>query len=222
VTSARNHLTDLTRFAPLLPGYQPREPQLAMADAVDAVIGTGGTLMVEAETGTGKTLAYLVPALLSEGPTLVSTGTKSLQDQLFFKDVPLVKKALGLPRKVALLKGRANYLCPYRMTLHQEEARFLTRETAEQLQIVAHWAGRTKTGDIAELQQIPEDAPVWPWVTSTADNCLGTDCPNYQECPLMKARKEAQEADLVVVNHHLFFADAVTARPRNCCPVPIR
>ena len=104
MTSARNHLTDLTRFAPLLPGYQPREPQLAMADAVDAVIGTGGTLMVEAETGTGKTLAYLVPALLSEGPTLVSTGTKSLQDQLFFKDVPLVKKALGLPRKVALLK----------------------------------------------------------------------------------------------------------------------
>ena len=208
MTSARNHLTDLTRFAPLLPGYQPREAQLAMADAVDAVIGTGGTLMVEAETGTGKTLAYLVPALLSEGPTLVSTGTKSLQDQLFFKDVPLVKKALGLPRKVALLKGRANYLCPYRMTLHQEEARFLTRETAEQLQIVAHWAGRTQTGDIAELQQIPEDAPVWPWVTSTADNCLGTDCPNYQECPLMKARKEAQEADLVVVNHHLFFADA--------------
>ncbi|WP_328594641.1 ATP-dependent DNA helicase [Alcanivorax sediminis] len=208
MTSARSHLTDLTRFAPLLPGYQPREPQLEMAEAVEKAIRGGGTLMVEAETGTGKTLAYLVPALLSEGPTLVSTGTKSLQDQLFFKDLPLVRKALGLPRKVALLKGRANYLCPYRLELHQEEARFLTRETVEQMQIVAHWAGRTRTGDIAELQQLPEDAPIWPWVTSTADNCLGTDCPSYQECPLMNARKEAQEADLVVVNHHLFFADA--------------
>ena len=206
--SARSHLTDLSRFAPLLPGYQPREPQLQMADAVENTIGGGSTLMVEAETGTGKTLAYLVPALLSEGPTLVSTGTKSLQDQLFFKDLPLVRKALGLPRKVALLKGRANYLCPYRMELHQQEARFLTRETAEQMQVVAHWAKRTRTGDIAELQQLPEDAPIWPWVTSTADNCLGTECPSYQDCPLMKARKEAQEADLVVVNHHLFFADA--------------
>ena len=140
--SARSHLTDLSRFAPLLPGYQPREPQLQMADAVENTIGGGSTLMVEAETGTGKTLAYLVPALLSEGPTLVSTGTKSLQDQLFFKDLPLVRKALGLPRKVALLKGRANYLCPYRMELHQQEARFLTRETAEQMQVVAHWAKR--------------------------------------------------------------------------------
>ena len=208
VTTARNHLTDLVRFAPLLPGYQPREPQLEMADAVEDVIGSGATLLVEAETGTGKTLAYLVPALLSEGPTLVSTGTKSLQDQLFFKDLPMVKKALNLPRKVALLKGRANYLCPYRLELHQEDARFLTRETVGQMQIVSHWAARTRTGDIAELQQIPEDAPVWPWVTSTADNCLGTECPRYNECPLMKARKEAQEADLVVVNHHLFFADA--------------
>ncbi|EKF75086.1 ATP-dependent helicase [Alcanivorax hongdengensis A-11-3] len=208
MTDARNYLTDLSRFTPLLPGYQPREPQLDMAEAVEKVIDEGGTLMVEAETGTGKTLAYLVPALLSEGPTLVSTGTKSLQDQLFFKDLPLVLKALKLPRKVALLKGRANYLCPYRLALHQEDARFLTRETVSQMQVVAHWASRTRTGDIAELQQIPEDAPVWPWVTSTADNCLGTDCPSYQDCPLMKARKEAQEADLVVVNHHLFFADA--------------
>nr|WP_238400791.1 ATP-dependent DNA helicase [Alloalcanivorax marinus] len=179
-----------------------------MADAVAEAIRARGTLLVEAQTGTGKTLAYLLPALLSDGPTLVSTGTKSLQDQLFFKDLPVVLKALGLPRKAALLKGRANYLCPYRLELHQEEARFLTRETAEQLQVVAHWAGRTRTGDIAELKQLPEDAPVWPWVTSTADNCLGTECPKYSECPLMNARKEAQEADLVVVNHHLFFADA--------------
>ncbi len=168
--SARDHLNDSARFGGLLEGYRPREAQLRMADAVAEAIDARGTLLVEAETGTGKTLAYLVPALLSEGPTLVSTGTKSLQDQLFFKDLPMVKKALNLPRKVALLKGRANYLCPYRLELHQEDARFLTRETVGQMQIVAHWAGRSRTGDIAELQQIPEDAPVWPWVTSTADN----------------------------------------------------
>lgn len=208
MNSARDYLNDSDRFGRLLDGYRPREAQLRMADAVDQAITDGGTLLVEAETGTGKTLAYLLPALLSDGPTLVSTGTKSLQDQLFFKDLPMVRKVLGLPRKVALLKGRANYLCPYRLELHQEEARFLTRETAEQLQIVAHWAGRTQSGDIAELKQLPEDAPVWPWVTSTADNCLGAECPKYSECPLMNARREAQEADLVVVNHHLFFADA--------------
>lgn len=206
--SARDYLNDSDRFGRLLEGYRPREAQLLMADAVAQTIAERGTLLVEAETGTGKTLAYLLPALLSEGPTLVSTGTKGLQDQLFFKDLPVVLKALGLPRKTALLKGRANYLCPYRLELHQQEARFLTRETAEQLQIVAHWAGRTRSGDIAELRQLPEDAPVWPWVTSTADNCLGTECPKYSECPLMNARREAQEADLVVVNHHLFFADA--------------
>lgn len=208
MNSARDYLNDSDRFGRLLDGYRPREPQLHMADAVSETLADGEALLVEAETGTGKTLAYLVPALLSAGPTLVSTGTKSLQDQLFFKDVPLVKEALGLPRKVALLKGRANYLCPYRLKLHQEDARFMTRETAEQLQIVAHWAGRTRSGDIAELRQLPEDAPVWPWVTSTTDNCLGSECPEYNECPLMNARREAQEADLVVVNHHLYFADA--------------
>ncbi|WP_133492540.1 ATP-dependent DNA helicase [Alcanivorax sp. 24] len=208
MTRASELLNDADHMGRLLDDYRPREPQLRMADAVDAAIRSHGTLLVEAETGTGKTLAYLLPALLGDGPTLVSTGTKSLQDQLFFKDLPVVLKALPVPRKVALLKGRANYLCPYRLELHQEEARFLTRETAEQLQVVAHWAGRTRTGDIAELKQLPEDAPVWPWVTSTADNCLGTECPRHSECPLMNARREAQEADLVVVNHHLFFANA--------------
>ncbi|MEQ9509694.1 MAG: ATP-dependent DNA helicase, partial [Alloalcanivorax xenomutans] len=175
MTRASELLNDADHMGRLLEGYRPREPQLRMADAVDAAIRSHGTLLVEAETGTGKTLAYLLPALLGDGPTLVSTGTKSLQDQLFFKDLPVVLKALPVPRKVALLKGRANYLCPYRLELHQEEARFLTRETAEQLRIVAHWAGRTRSGDIAELKQLPEDAPVWPWVTSTADNCLGAE-----------------------------------------------
>ncbi|MDF1780106.1 MAG: ATP-dependent DNA helicase [Alcanivoracaceae bacterium] len=195
-------------FANLIPGFRARAPQLEMAQAIERTLEVGGSLVVEAETGTGKTLAYLVPALLADGPTLVSTGTKSLQEQLFFRDLPMVVKALGLRRRVALLKGRANYLCPYRLELHMEEARFLTRETAEQMQIVQRWAARTQSGDIAELREIAEDAPVWPWVTSTADNCLGQECPRAADCPVMRARQEAQEADLVVVNHHLFFADA--------------
>tara|TARA_R110002073_G_scaffold45053_1_gene124553 strand:+ start:65810 stop:67738 length:1929 start_codon:yes stop_codon:yes gene_type:complete len=196
------------RFAELIPGFRCREPQLQMAQAIEDALDRKASLVVEAETGTGKTLAYLVPALLADGPTIVSTGTKSLQEQLFFRDLPAVIKTLGIQRRVALLKGRANYLCPYRMSLHLEEARFLTRETAEQMQIVARWAALTKTGDVAELKEIPEDAPVWPWVTSTVENCLGQDCPRATECPVLKARQQAQEADLVVVNHHLFFADA--------------
>ena len=201
-------LCDDQRFASLIPGFAPRAPQLAMAQAVEKALDHASALVVEAETGTGKTLAYLVPALLADGPTIISTGTKSLQEQLFFRDLPVVLKALGVNRRTALLKGRANYLCPYRMKLHLEEARFQTRDTALQMQVVARWAARTATGDIAELREIPEDAPVWPWVTSTAENCLGQDCPEISSCPVMRARQDAQEADLVVVNHHLFFANA--------------
>lgn len=201
-------LADGGQVAQLISGFRSRAPQLEMAQAIETTLTEGGSLVVEAETGTGKTLAYLVPVLLSDGPTLISTGTKSLQEQLFFRDLPMVIKALGIHRRVALLKGRANYVCPYRLELHLEEARFLTRETAEQMQVVRTWAARTNTGDVAELREIPEDAPVWPWVTSTADNCLGQECPRVADCPVMKARQQAQEADLVVVNHHLFFADA--------------
>ncbi|WP_229144199.1 ATP-dependent DNA helicase [Alcanivorax sp. 1008] len=201
-------LCDDERFASLIPGFAPRAPQLEMAKAVEQALSDSSALVVEAETGTGKTLAYLVPALLADGPTIISTGTKSLQEQLFFRDLPVVLKALGVHRRVALLKGRANYLCPYRLQLHLEEARFQTRDTALQMQVVARWAARTASGDIAELREIPEDAPVWPWVTSTAENCLGQDCPEVTNCPVMRARQEAQEADLVVVNHHLFFANA--------------
>lgn len=195
-------------FSQRMPGFAARQPQIDMTRAVEQAIAERSSLVVEAETGTGKTLAYLLPLLLSDGPSVISTGTRSLQEQLFFRDLPAVLKVLGISRRVALLKGRSNYLCPYRLELHQQEARFLTRETAQQLQIVVHWAARTASGDIAELRELPEDAPIWPWVTSTADNCLGQDCPSYRECPLMKARQQAQEADLVVVNHHLFFADA--------------
>ena len=201
-------LGDEGLFAQSMPGFSARAPQIAMAEAVASAVQQQTSLVVEAETGTGKTLAYLLPVLLSDGPTVISTGTRSLQEQLFFRDLPAVLKTLGIQRRVALLKGRANYLCPYRLELHQQEARFLTRETAEQMQIVARWAQRTASGDIAELREIADDAPVWPWVTSTADNCLGQECPRWRECPLMLARQQAQEADLVVVNHHLFFADA--------------
>ena len=208
MTQVSQWLGEDGRFIDAVPGFRPRAPQIEMAEAIEQALDHHGALVVEAETGTGKTLAYLVPALLSDGPTLVSTGTKSLQEQLFFRDLPAVLKALGIHRRVALLKGRANYLCPYRLELHLEEARFLTRETAEQMQVVARWAARTHSGDIAELREIAEDAPVWPWVTSTAENCLGQECPRVSECPVMLARQQAQEADLVVVNHHLFFADA--------------
>lgn len=195
------------RFSKVLPDFSPREPQIEMSVAIENTLKEQGTLVVEAETGTGKTLAYLVPALLSGKPMIVSTGTKSLQDQLFFKDVPMVLKALGVHRRAVLLKGRNNYLCPYRLE-QLDDLHHLSRDTAKQLQVVKHWAGRTKSGDLAELKELPEDAPVWPMVTSTADNCLGQDCPYVDECPLMLARQAAQEADLVVVNHHLFFADA--------------
>lgn len=207
--AAADYLQDSQRFAAHLPGFRPRASQLEMAAAVETAIKAQSTLVVEAETGTGKTLAYLLPALLSEGPVLVSTGTKSLQDQLFFKDLPLVMQILGAHRRVALLKGRANYLCPYHLEVNRSgPPLYLGREGLHQLAVVARWADRTQTGDLAELKELPEDSPVWPYVSSTRDNCLGQDCPEYENCPLMKARKKAQEADLVVVNHHLFFADA--------------
>lgn len=207
--AAVDFLQDPQRFAAHLPGFRPRASQLEMAAAVETAIKEQGTLVVEAETGTGKTLAYLLPALLSEGPVLVSTGTKSLQDQLFLKDLPMVMQVLGTHRRVALLKGRANYLCPYHLEINRSEPpMYLGRDALHQFAVVARWADRTQTGDLAELKELPEDSPVWPYVSSTRDNCLGQDCPEYENCPLMKARKKAQEADLVVVNHHLFFADA--------------
>jgi ATP-dependent DNA helicase DinG len=164
------------------------------------------TLVAEAGTGTGKTYAYLVPALLSGQRTIISTGTRALQDQLYHRDLPRVREALGASLKTALLKGRANYLCQYRLEQAKGET-FNTREVAAQFQRVVAWAGRTQRGDLAELADIAEDSPLWPQVTSTADNCLGGDCPFWSECFVAKARQQAQAADLVVVNHHLLLAD---------------
>ena len=188
-------------------GFSPRPQQQAMAEAVTRALGEETVLIAEAGTGTGKTFAYLVPALLSGKKVIVSTGTKNLQDQLFHRDLPVVREALGVPVQVALLKGRANYLCHHRLAVQEAEGAYRSREQSHQLRLVREWSGRTKDGDIAGLTGIAEDAPLWPLVTSTADNCLGQDCDYLNDCFVSKARRAAQEAEVVVVNHHLFFAD---------------
>lgn len=195
-------------FRRIIDGFAARDVQQEMAQAVEDAIDDDARLVVEAGTGTGKTFAYLVPALRSGRKVIVSTGTRSLQDQLFHRDIPRVLAALGSNAKVALLKGRSNYLCPYRLQASVEDGRYASKEIVSDMQEVARWAATTRDGDIAELTRIPEGAAVWPFVTSTADNCLGADCPMVEECPVVRARKKAQEADLVVVNHHLLFADA--------------
>jgi ATP-dependent DNA helicase DinG len=165
------------------------------------------TLIVEAGTGTGKTYAYLVPAMLWGGKVIVSTGTKHLQDQLFLRDIPTVRDALAVPVSVAMLKGRANYLCHYYLQRTADNGRLPSRQETSYLQDIIRFAKITRTGDKAELASVPETAAVWSMVTSTRDNCLGQECPHYKDCFVMQARREAQQADIVVVNHHLFFAD---------------
>ena len=194
-------------LASAIKGFVPREAQTEMAKAVKRAIDTTGSLIVEAGTGTGKTFAYLAPALLSDGKAIVSTGTKNLQEQLFHRDLPLVKKALGSKRKTALLKGRANYLCLHRLAQHGGNSTLVEKEVLGQLSEVKRWSSTTKTGDMGELKTLPEDARVLPLVTSTVDNCLSRDCPDYEDCYLVKARRKALDADIIVVNHHLFFAD---------------
>ncbi|MCW8945129.1 MAG: ATP-dependent DNA helicase [Sedimenticola sp.] len=188
-------------------GFTYRPQQEAMAEAVLDAMLQGEVLISEAGTGTGKTFAYLVPALLSSQKVIVSTGTKNLQDQLFHRDLPRIKSALAIPADVALLKGRANYLCTHRMEMTLLEGRLNSREMVDQLSQVQSWAGRTRSGDVAELSEIPEDARIWPLVTSTTENCLGQECNAYSTCHLVEARRRAQEADLVVINHHLLCAD---------------
>jgi ATP-dependent DNA helicase DinG len=189
-----------------LPGYLVREAQGQLASAIASAIDDRATLVAEAGTGTGKTYAYLVPALLSGERVIISTGTRALQDQLYHRDLPRVRAALGAGLKTALLKGRANYLCQYRLEQAKGE-KFQSREVAAQFQRVVAWAGRTMRGDLSELADIAEDSPLWPQVTSTADNCLGGECPFWSECFVAKARQQAQAADVVVVNHHLLLAD---------------
>lgn len=192
-------------FAKSIQGFAPRPQQQQMSEAVLAALQMRKTLITEAGTGVGKTFAYLVPALLEEGKVIISTGTRHLQDQLFHRDLPVVMQSLGAGVAIALLKGRANYLCLQR--LEEADQVPLKKDQPSHLQAVKVWAEMTRSGDVVELSDIPEDSPVWPKVTSTAENCLGSECPKFNRCYVVKARRRAQEADIVVVNHHLFFAD---------------
>lgn len=196
-------------LARAISGYRIREQQLDMAERIAAAIKGCSVFIAEAGTGTGKTFAYLVPALQSNGKVIVSTGTKTLQDQLFNKDLPMVRDALKAPVKIALLKGRANYVCPYHLQHAIADGRFLTREDAADARRISVFAKTTQSGDKAECIEVSENSPVWGHATSTRDNCLGQECPDYKECFVMQARREAMAADLVVVNHHLFFADVM-------------
>jgi len=199
-------------LASRIPGFVARDAQQRLATAVADALDARGTLLAEAGTGTGKTFAYLVPLLLSGRKAIVSTGTRALQDQLYHRDLPRVRDALGTGLKTALLKGRANYLCRYRLAQAQGEpgllkGSFSSREQIAQFQRIVGWSGRTKAGDLAEIEALPEDSPLLPMVTSTADNCLGSECPLWSDCFVVQARQRAQSADLVVVNHHLLLAD---------------
>ena len=194
-------------FESVLPGFAPRQEQLQLAEAIEKTITTGGTLVAEAGTGIGKTLSYLVPVLKGSERTIISTGTKTLQDQLYFRDLPMVKKALGSTLKTSLLKGRANYLCLYRMEQARKDGRLPSRESISELEAIRQWAPTSEDGDLSISSVIAEDSELWPMVTSTTENCLGSDCPDFDACFVARARREAQEADVVVVNHHLLFAD---------------
>ena len=194
-------------LAPAVGTFKPRQSQTEMAKAVAQAIADQQVLMAEAGTGTGKTFAYLVPALLWGGKTIVSTGTKNLQDQLFLRDIPTVRAALRAPVSVALLKGRSNYVCHFHLERTLQNGRLTSRDDVGHLREISRFIKMTSSGDKAELAKVPETATVWNLVTSTRDTCMGAECQYYQDCFVMKARREAQQADVVVVNHHLFFAD---------------
>ncbi len=207
-------MSNLSRFfspegalAESIEGFKSRSTQIDMAETIAKAIENEQNLIAEAGTGTGKTFAYLAPALLSGKKVVISTGTKNLQDQLYNKDLPLIRKALKIPFIAALLKGRSNYLCRYRLQNAIDSTLGFGKEEAVALAKIKSWANRTQSGDVSEMTDVNEGDPAWSWATSTADNCLGQDCPDYNECFLVKARKQAQEADLLVVNHHLLCAD---------------
>ena len=194
-------------LATAIPGFAPRPAQQRLGVAIAEAMADREALIAEAGTGTGKTYAYLVPALLSGQRVIVSTGTKALQDQLYHRDLPRVREALGLGLRTALLKGRSNYLCLQRTELAKGAPVFSGREQIAQFERIVAWGKRTRRGDLAEIADLPEDSPIRGLVTSTVENCLGSECPFWQDCFVVKARAEAQAADLVVINHHLLLAD---------------
>lgn len=194
-------------LAQAVPGFRQRPQQVEFARAVLAAIESKGALIAEAGTGTGKTFAYLVPALMAGGRVIISTGTKTLQDQLFHRDLPRVRKALGVPVDVALLKGRANYVCLHHLETATLAGTFGAKEEVAHIHKIKSFAARTMSGDRGDCADVPENSPAWLQATSTRENCLGSACRHYQDCFVMKARKRAADADVIVVNHHLFFAD---------------
>ena len=197
------------QLAKAIPGFKPREPQRQMAVAVSEAIEASRPLVVEAGTGTGKTYAYLAPALRAKKKVIISTGSKALQDQLYSRDLPTVAKALKFTGKLALLKGRSNYLCLERLERQALAGGDLPVQTLSDVILLRSWSNQTQDGDISTCASVAEDSQAWPLVTSTNDNCLGSDCPLYKDCFVVKARKKAMDADVVVVNHHLFLADMV-------------
>ncbi len=205
--ASREALGEGGALAVRLEQFVPRQAQLSLTAAIADALEARDTLLAEAGTGTGKTFAYLVPVLLSGMKAILSTGTRALQDQLFHRDLPRVRAALGVGHSAALLKGRANYLCRYRLGQARGAPQFASREQVDQFQRIVVWSGRTRHGDMAELESLPEDSPLLPMVTSTVDNCLGTECPFWDDCFVVQARQRAQAADIVVVNHHLLLAD---------------
>lgn len=196
-------------LAQAIPGFKPRAAQREMAQAVSDIISDRGELVVEAGTGTGKTYAYLAPALRSGKKVIISTGSKALQDQLYSRDLPTIARALAFKGRLALLKGRSNYLCLERMEQQSMAGGELQAQAMSDLVHLRGWASETVDGDISTCAAVAEDSTIWPLVTSTNDNCLGSDCPLYKECFVVKARRKSMDADVVVVNHHLFLADMV-------------
>jgi ATP-dependent DNA helicase DinG len=207
LTDAAGVFSEQGPLARELQDYAVRKQQQDMAASIAKAMEHDESLICEAGTGTGKTFAYLVPALLSGKKVIISTGTKHLQDQLFYKDLPVIVRALNLPVNTALLKGRANYLCKYRLVEYEKHNRAMPVQLQDNLHTIRQWSNQTSTGDLAELAELPEQSPIHPGITSTAENCLGQECEFYEECFVLKARRRANEADLVVVNHHLLMAD---------------
>jgi ATP-dependent DNA helicase DinG len=199
-------------LARTLDGYEPREGQVEMAEAVASVLKQRGVLLAEAGTGTGKTLAYLVPAILSRQRVLVSTGTKNLQEQIFFKDLPVLEQALGVRFTATCMKGRGNYLCLHRFDAFRDSPAIRSYDETASLRIIERWVEDTETGDRAEIDDLPEDLPFWNDIAATTENCIGAECPRYNDCFVVRMRQRAAESDVVIVNHHLLCADAAVRK----------
>ena len=205
--SAKEILGEHGPFAKNLDNFTVRSAQIEMSSEIEDTIANSKTLLAESGTGTGKTFAYLVPALISGKKTLISTGTKHLQEQLFHRDIPMVVKNLGISAKISLLKGRSNYLCLHRLQLAKGSSRRMDKRQLSEIEAISSWLPSTESGDIADQVEVSEDSRIWPQVTSSVDNCLGQACSYFEDCFVNKARKKALTSDVVVINHHLFFAD---------------